>query len=384
MISAARLAWLQLRRQKIRLAVALAGVGFAVVLMTMQLGFRDALFASAVGLHQRLDGELFLIHPHHSFLALPRAIPRSRLYQALAFPGVEAVSPIYTGLGPFKHPVTGESRSIFVLGIDPAAHVLAMPAVDAHRDELRYPDVVFYDEQSRPEFGPVAELVRAGEKVETEIGPRRVEVRRLFPLGTSFGIDGTVITSDLNFLRIFPQHTAGTITFGLIRLAPGADLRAVHDGLAAWLPRDVQVMTKAEFVAREIHHWATATPIGFVFTFGVIMGITVGSIIVYQILFADISDHLAEYATLKAMGYTNRYLAGVVLAEALILAVVGFLPALGVAAWLYRVTASATNLPMRLAPDRAALVLALTVLMCCVSGLLAMRKLRGADPAEVF
>ena len=135
---------------------------------------------------------------------------------------------------------------------------------------------------------------------------------------------------------------------------------------------------------REVHYWATATPIGYVFSFGVVMGLVVGGIIVYQILFADISDHLAEYATLKAMGYTNRYLAALVLMEALILAVGGYLPGLAVCHWLYAITQSATMLPMQLTAERGILVLGLTAVMCAASGAVAMRKLRAADPAEIF
>jgi putative ABC transport system permease protein len=384
MISAARLAWLQLRRQKVRFAVALAGVAFAVVLMLMQLGFRDALFTSAVVIHRRLTADVVLVHPNYNILPFPALFPRRRLYQALGFDGVESVTPLYTALGRWKNPVTGLSRTIFVVGIDPVEDVLDVPEVNAARTLMRYPDVVLYDELSRPEFGPIAATLRAGEEVGTEVSGRRVTVGGLFRLGCSFGIDATMITSDLNFLRLFPYQAPGAITAGLIRLRPGADPRAVRDALAAALPRDVDVLTKDGYIAREIGYWQKNTPIGYVFTFGVLMGLVVGAIIVYQILFADIADHLSEYATLKAIGYTRRYLAAVVLMEALILAVVGYAPAVGTSVWLYGVTAAATGLPMRLTPERAVLALGLTIVMCWVSGLIAMRKLSAADPAEIF
>src|SRR5215470_14996658 len=103
MISGARLAWLQLRRQKVRFAVAIAGVAFAVVLMFMQLGFQDALFRSAVNVHQRLKGELFFLHPNYNVVAFPIYFPRARLYQALAFDGVTSVTPVYTGPAQWKN-----------------------------------------------------------------------------------------------------------------------------------------------------------------------------------------------------------------------------------------------------------------------------------------
>jgi putative ABC transport system permease protein len=384
MISAARLAWLQLRREKVRLAVAVAGVAFAVVLIMMQLGFQDALFRSAVTVHQHLNGDVFLINPHAPMLALPKTFPRRRLYQALGFEGVDWVSAVYTVLTPWQNPVTGKTRDIYVIGIDPAKDVLDLPEVAAHRDQIRYPDFVLYDEQSRPEYGPIAERVKAGEEVTTELNRRGVVVKGLFRLGTSFGIDGSVITSDLNLFRVRPDMVPGTPTIGVIHLQPGRDPRAVRAALATALPNDVTVLTKQEYMDREIHYWATNTPIGYVFTFGVAIGLVVGSIIVYQILFADVSDHLAEYATLKAMGYANRYLVGVVMMEAVILAVIGFLPGLAVCGWLYGLTRSATMLPMEITVGRSVFVLGLTVAMCWISGLMAMRKLRAADPADVF
>jgi len=384
MISSARLAWLQLRREKIRLAIALAGVAFAVLLMLMQVGFQDALFRSAANLHRHLDAEVFLVGANYNVLCFPTTFSRRRLYQALGFPGVRSVSPVYTMLARWKNPFDGRIRDIFLLGIDPADHALDIPEVDAQRALLHEPDVALFDEWSRPEFGPVADTVQANGALTTELSTRRITVRGLFPLGTSFGVDGTVLTSDLNFRRIFPGRPPGAIGIGLVQLQPGASPEAVRERLAAALPRDVHVLTKREFIAHEVAYWATATPIGFVFTFGVVMGIVVGVIIVYQILFADISDHLSEYATLKAMGYTNRYLAGVVVMEATILAALGFVPGIASALWLYDLTAESTRLPMRLEPARALLVLGLTLIMCWLSALLAIRKLRTADPAEVF
>lgn len=367
-----------------RFAIALAGVSFAVVLILMQIGFQDALFESAVTLHTRLKGDLVLISPHWSILPLPKTFPRRRLYQARGFEGVSAVSPVYTAIVRWTNHVDGTTREIFMIGVNPSDDALDISEMASGRETIRYPDVVLFDEASRPEFGPVADAVRAERELSTEVNQHRITVRGLFRLGTSFGVDGTIITSDVNFWRIFPVRAPGALSIGLVRLAPGTDPMVVRDALDAALPNDVLVLTRAQFAARDVRYWATATPIGYVFTFGVIMGLVVGAIIVYQILFADIADHLPEYATLKAMGYTNRYLAAVVLVEALLLAVIGFLPALGICAWLFQLTQAATMLPLRITLARTLLVLALTIGMCWVSGAIAMRKLRSADPAEVF
>jgi putative ABC transport system permease protein len=384
MISGARLAWLQLRRQKVRFAVAIAGVAFAVILMFMQLGFQDALFRSAVNVHQRLRGDLFLFHPNYSVLALATQFPRVRLYQAAGFDGVESVTPVYIGITKWKNPLTGRTRDIFVMGVDPSADVFDSDDVRAQIDVVRYPDMVLFDEYSRPEYGPVAAELRAGRPVTTEVRNRSVTVRGLFRMGTSFGVDGTVFTSDLNFARINPHLPLGKVGIGVIRLKPGTDPQAVAAAMRASLAHDVKIYTKQEMLDAEVGYWATATPIGFVFTFGVVMGLVVGMIIVYQILFADISDHLKEYATLKAMGYTNRYLSGVVLMEASILALVGFVPGVAICERLYAVARQATMLPMAIEPVRASQVLGLTLVMSWGSAMIAMRKLRAADPADVF
>jgi putative ABC transport system permease protein len=384
MISGARLAWLQLRRQKVRFAVAIAGVAFAVILMFMQLGFQDALFRSAVNVHRRLLGQLFFFHPNYNVLAFTSSFPRARLYQALSFDGVESVTPVYTGMATWKNPETGRTRDIFTLGIDPTKDVFDSDEVRTQAHLLRHPDVVLYDEFSRPEFGPVAAMFKAGGDVVTEARNRDVTVRGLFKMGTSFGIDGTIFTSDLNFMRINTHVPPGKVGIGVVRLKPGTNVNAMQARMRAELPKDVKIVTKQEMIDHEVGYWSTATPIGFVFTFGVVMGLVVGMIIVYQILFADISDHLKEYATLKAMGYTNRYLSVVVLFEATILGIAGFFPGVLICERLYAVTKQATMLPMAIEPVRASQVLVLTLVMCWASAMIAMRKLRAADPADVF
>jgi len=381
---ASSLARRQLLHQRRRLFVALAGVAFAVLLMLMQLGFRTALFASAVRFHSHLEGDVFLVSPRSVYLAQMQSFTSRRLYQALGLPGVEWVSPVYTAVALWKNPFNGMTRRIFVAAFDPSKRTIDIDGVTAQLDTLPHPDVALFDEASRPDYGPVAETFRQRGSLHVEVEDRDIQIVGLFHLGTSFGIDGNLITSDLNFLRIFPKHEEGLIQIGVVHLAPGADPQAVRDALAAALPHDVDVLTRAAFMEREITYWASATPIGFVFTFGAIMGFVVGMVIVYQILFADVSEHLAEYATLKAMGYRDGYLFFVVLYQAIILAVLGFIPGLLVSLQLYKVTANATHLPMNLTPQIGAFILGLTMVMCMLSGLIAVRKVRSADPAEVF
>lgn len=379
------LAWLQLTRERLRLTVAVAGVAFAVVLILMQLGFREALFESAVRYHQAFSYDLALVSPKTAFIVQPQSFARRRLYQTLGFEGVADVTPVYLGQQVWKNPDDPtETRLIFVVGVDPSRDVLDVVGIQDRWARIQLPDFVLYDRASRPEYGSVVARLESGETVLTEVGDRRIEVAGLFELGTSFGIDGSVVTSDLNFLRLFPNRSPGAVDIGLVRLEPGVDPEAVRDAIAASIPRDVEVLTRADFIAREKAYWDASTPIGYVFLFGVIMGLAVGGIIVYQILFSDVSDHLPEYATLKAMGYPNAYLSSVVLQESIILALLGYVPGVIVALGLYAASGAATRLPLQLTPGRGFFVLLLTVAMCCGSGAIALRKVRSADPAEVF
>ena len=378
------LGWLQLKHRPLRLLVALAGIGFAVLLILMQLGFRSALFESAVRYHERLVYDIALFSPDSVFIVRPQPFSIRRLYQALGVDGVEEVTPVYIFPSVWKNPWDHQRRSITTIGFDPNSELLDTPGFESVRPLLSQQDVVVFDEGSRPEFGPVADTLRKQGPFSTEINDREVEVVGLFRMGTSFGIDGSVITSDDNWLRLFPERPRNEIQLGLIRLEPNADVTAVRDHLREVLPEDVLVMSKQDFVDREVKYWNSATPIGYVFAFGAIMGFIVGAIIVYQVLFTDVSEHLHEYATLRAMGYRNSFVSGIVLQQAAILAVLGFIPGVAVVYWLYGKASAATNLPLYLTMERGLTVFLLTLGMCAVSGLLAVRKVRRLDPADVF
>lgn len=379
------LAWLQLTREKIRLLVALAGIAFACILMFMQLGFQDSLLESAIRFHVALKGEIFLVSPQSNALIAMNTFSQRRLYQALGFEGVRAISPVYVGFALWKNPQTRRTRSIFVVGVDSSADLLELPELTPDKlEEIKKADVVLFDRRSRSEFGPIPEWFEAGREVFTEVGNRRVQVGGLFKMGATFGADGTILTSDLNFLRIFPQRERGLVDIGVVQLQPGVDPQPLVQQMRALLPEDVRVLSRAEFIDMEQSYWEEGTAIGFIFGLGVAMGFIVGIVIVYQILYTDVSDHLAEYATLKAMGYTDTYLLGVVFQEAILLAGLGYIPAFALAVLLYDLTANATLLPIAMTFNRAVLVLLLAVSMCFISGAIAVRRLRAADPADIF
>ncbi|MBH8555888.1 FtsX-like permease family protein [Nostocaceae cyanobacterium CENA357] len=378
------LAWRQLMKEKTRLAVAVAGITFADMLMFIQLGFESALFDAAIKPHRSLQADLVLINPQFQTLFSVKSFSRERLYQTLGYEGVQSVTSLYIGTAQWRNPETRLDRAILVWGIDPTESAFNLPEIQQNQNDLKQLYQVLFDQAGRPEYGAVGDIFKETGNFQTELNNKAVRVKGVFSSGASFAADGNVITSDSTFLQLFPERKPDRVEVGLITLKAGADAEKMRSQLAARLPNDVIVLTPEGFAQVEKKYWETGTGIGFIFGLGTAVGFIVGIVIVYQILYSDVSDHLPEYATLKAMGYTDNYLLGVLLQEAFFLAILGFLPGFILSFGLYQVTYAATMLPIFMTVDRAIRVWILTLIMCSFSGAIAMRKLRSADPADVF
>ena len=378
------LAWLLLTRQPLRLLVAIAGICFAGILMFMQLGFRDGLFDASVTVHKLFDADLVLVSPRSMSSISMSGFPRRRLVQAMAHKDVIGTTPVNWNFLLWRNPQTLSTRAILALGFEPGSPLLIDPNFAEKAQSLKNSGRVLFDDLSRQEFGPVPEWFSEGRIVETEVAGKRVRVAGLVSLGPSFGADGNLITSRETFLKLLPSTPPGSIEIGLVRLSAEADHTKVLRSLAASLPNDVKVLTRQEFIDFEKNYWRTSTSIGFIFTLGAAMGFVVGCVIVYQILYSDVSDHLAEYATLMAMGYRLRTLFGVVAREGIFLAVMGYVPAYLSGQALYALVRSSTKLPVAMDPQRTFLVFFLILFMCMASASVAMRRLVDADPADIF
>ena len=379
----ARLAWRQLVFDRTKLVAAICGVLFACVLVFMQLGFRDALYASAASAPVKLNGDLFLMHKQSEALWRPVRFKRSELMRVLGNSAVAEAYPLYLGLAPFKNIQTRTKRTLMVYGFDPDSQIFKIDAIDDKRAELRLKDTVLFDEYSRPEFGPMRQLLAADQNV-TEINDYKVTVVGLFRLGVSFAADGNVVTSDLNFMRIFSRRNHEDIDLGVIKLHPGASATQVQAALRSQLNEFVNIFTYEELLSYEKDYWANTAPIGFIFGFGTVMGWVVGLVIVYQILFTDIANHRNEFATLKAMGYEQGYFVRVVFASAFFLAVLGFIPGYLLSLGLYHMAESKMYMPMPLPFSKVTTVFMFMLSMCFMAGLLAIRKLKDANPADMF
>jgi putative ABC transport system permease protein len=379
------LAWRQLFHQRARLLAATAGIVFAVVLIMVQLGFQAALYESATLHYDLMTADIVLLSPQYEAIMYNNSgFPLERLNQAYAVNGVSSTLAVYGSFVAWKNPWTRKERTMYMFGFNPVPGFFNLGAIKDPGPLLRQSDSVLFDVLSRKEYGDVPAAFRAGKRVVTEIVGRRVEVTGLFSAGTSFGIDGAVVLSDANFFRLLPGRSPDVVNFGLIKLKPGFDPDQVRAQLEKVLPNDVRVLTHSQLDANEREFWSSNTPIGFIFALGVGLGLVVGIIVVYQILYTDVSDHLQEYATLKAIGYKDSFLFSIIIYESLILSVFGYIPGFLISLLIYRIATNATFLPLRMNAERGVVVYLLTIAMCVVSGALALRRLRKADPAEIF
>jgi putative ABC transport system permease protein len=372
--------WLNLWHEKVRLGVAIAGVAFADMLIFMNLGFLGSVAETATMMYDKVNADIYLTSPRSVTFISSYPIPRQRIYQVAGIAGVERAMPLYIGYLMWRNPQTQLSRGIVAYGINPHDPVFLLPELQSpqHQAALDRWNTTLIDRQSRPEFGPITT------GTVTEAKRRQIEIGGQFSLGTSFSADGNLIMSDRNFRRYFTPRPLDRINLGLIKLQPNADLARTVAAIRQILPADVKVLTKQQAIDRDREFWINTSSTGFIFTMGVAVSCVVGTAIVYQILFTDIAKNLKQYATLKAIGYPNRYLFAIVIQEALILAILGYLPGLGISLGLYELTRRGANMPMAMELSRILTVLLLTVGMCVFSGLISVQKAITADPADVF
>ena len=309
------LAWKNLTHDRRRLMVAISGIGFAVVLMFMQTGFKNALFDSTVQILRDLNADLVLIAPARYALPANQTFSLQRIYQARGCEGVRAAYPLYMERprAVWKQP-NGKGYPIRVLACDPSQPVLLMPEIADHADALKQENTVLIDEKSKSSYRPPDSRASWHEWHDVALSGKSIRVVGTFRLGTDFANDGNLLMSTANFAKFFPSRVPlgkdplELVDLGVVQLKDGANVQEVKRQLQARLPCDVAVFTKSEMIDREMGFWQHSTPIGYIFMIGTVIGFLVGVIICYQIINADIADHMPEFATLKAMGYRNRYL----------------------------------------------------------------------------
>ncbi len=383
------LAWKNLTSDWRRMLLASAGVAFAAVLMFMQNGFRNALLDSPVQLVRMIECDLIAVSPARYALPTDQTFPASLLDRALSSPDIESVAPLWMeATVSYVRIAHLPRRPIRVLGLPDQPGWFNDPRLASQYELIRLPSAALLDDRSRREYGFDLNDPESLRGQVIELANQSLRVVGTVSIGSDFANEGTLLMNQQNFSRYFPFRGNGdplsVVDLGLIRLRSGADPQAAAAALNRLDPAAWVVMTKDELIQREIDFWNRQTPVGMIFAIGALMGFAVGVIICYQILFTSIHDAMPEYATLKAMGYPNRFFVGLVVRQSIYLSIIGFFPALAISWGLFHLLEWLAGLPMMLTFWRASLVLGLTTLMCLISGLLALRKLLHADPASLF
>lgn len=397
-----------------RTAVALAGLGFSLVVIFLQLGFLQVMLSTATTVLDKLDYDIMIVSKNYHYLADAGQFPLPRLVRARAVRGVERVLPVYVRFGIWRSQASpgayapaaedGRPQSILVLGLPPEARppgelpFKSFGEFDPQQiveqlPQLATPRALLIDRNSRDEFGPQEP------NTPVELNGEDFKIVGRCDLGTGFSATGAALLESHNFARAFGGGALDEPTLGLVTVADGEDVAAVAGRLEEALPifrdeqgggppgatGDVRVVIKEDLREQERKYWRSEKAIGSIFQMGIGISVFVGFVVVYQVLSSDIADHMAEYATLKALGATDRRIAGVVIEQALLLGLIGYGLALLASAGLYSLVEYLTRLPMTL---RVWWILAwpmfLAVAITAGSALLSVRKVYRADPAELF
>lgn len=381
------LAWLQLKRQPVRYLVAVTGIGFAALLMYMQLGFQSGLLTSATTFYEALDADLVLISPATLNSGNFQQFPQSLLFKSLGTTGVKQIVPLYVANVNVQRLGGVKPTSLRLIGYDPESRVLNLPEVIEQTSLLKTPGYVLFDTLGNRNTGPIGAAIQKNKYQELILSDFSKTFRAvgLFRLGSTFAADSNLISSDTTAIQLaFRQINTGEISLGLIRVDKGSDTKKIQSYLQKSYGDEVQVLSKEELIAQERDYWNTASSFGVIFGFGTIMGLLVGGVVVYQVLYTDVSDHLKEYATLKAMGFSDSFILTIVIQEAILLGASSFIPATIVSAGMYAFLTAASGIRIEMTTDKTTLVGVLTLSVCAASAAIAIRKLQEADPASVF
>ncbi len=370
--------------------LALAGIGVAIVLIFMQLGFLGAVQNTATNIFEKFEFELLVRSPNYLHLADTDKFDRRVLDEIASFPGVKSVAHVKIAMGSWRNR-EGQPHGVLLFGIPVDRVPFNDPLVTADVDKLLVANSLLIDRKCHPDFSPL-DGRRFGELDigrSVVVSDQTLTVSGLFTMGSGLACNGAAIVSEATFAKLAPYFRERDISIGLVRLDPEADPRELATQLRNRLQnRDgsapVEILSRGEVTRRELRRWVAETPIGFIFSLGVGIAAIVGTAIVYMVLANDVTARLPEYATLRAMGYSPLYLASVVMKQAAYLAIFAFLPALALSWLLYWITGSAAGMDLSMTGWRIIGVLVMTFGICGISGLFALKKLWQVQPADLF
>jgi putative ABC transport system permease protein len=359
-----------------RLALSIGGIAFAVTVMFLQLGFLNGINDSQAGVARMVNADFVVLHKKRTTLDKWTGFEPIRLGQLSVIPGVREVIPIYMdGVG-LRNPQTKQVRRIVVYAFSPEAKPFNLPDLaDGALDLLKVRGNALFDVRSRDIYG----TFQIGDPLDIDGKPYRVAGYVNF--GPNLINDGTIFMSNGSWIG---DGASARPVMAFLRLDGGGDMEKRIDAVRKALPDDLNGLTPEDLATREILYMTLNAPIGTVFAVGLLVSLVIGIVICYQLLFNEVTDNVQQYATLKAMGFGPPYLIGIILEEAVTLAIAGYIPGLLASFLIYHLIGDATRLAMFLTVERIVMIFALTVFMCITAGILAIRKVLKLDPAELF
>jgi len=359
----------------LRFIATLVGIVFSVVLVMVQMGLFLGFGRMVTTMIDHANADLWVVPKSAKSFEDPSLLDLKLRDKVASVDGVASAVPLVIGFSDWRLD-TGEMTPVFIVGADPKAGV------------LQPWNVVEGDVREFAQFGGVAvdrtyfdRLGIKGLGATAEIRGRRVKVVALTDGIRSFTTTPYVFV-DLKNARLYTGTPPNRASSLMIRLKPDADRAKAIDAIRDHVG-DAEVLTSNEFRSRSRSFWLFGTGAGAALFAGALLGVIVGTVIVAQTLYSSTKDHLSEFATLRAMGSSNSYIYNVIIYQALLNAVFGFVLASAIGYVVVQMTAKSA-LPIVITPWLVAALLALTIVMCVSSGIVAIIRVVRIDPASVF
>lgn len=361
---------------RIRLIVTLVGILFSIVLVAVQLGLYLGARKMIIDMIENAHGELWITaYGAKSFEEGGILLTPRERHAALTAPGVKAVVPLIVSFAEWRKPGGGSTNSVIVGTDAEDGGLKPWNLVEGSIASIEAPDGVAVDRSYLRDLG----VAGVGDTAQVDQG--RVRVRAITEGIRSFTMAPYVFTT-LNRARSLLGVPGENVTYYLVQVAPGTDVGHLRQDLVTRLP-GVEVLTKAEFRDRSLDQWLFSTGAGVALIGGAILGLLVGTVIVAQTLYSSTKDHLNEFATLRALGSSSGYIHRVILAQAGLSAVIGYVLGMIIALTVV-VLSTHTALPIIMTPGLAVSLFLLTLFMCAISAVSAIMKVTKIDPAMVF
>jgi putative ABC transport system permease protein len=370
------LAFRNLFQDRVRLIVTLVGIVFSVVLFTVELGLFFGFQRTVAIMIDHATADLWIAPAETKSFEATALLDGRERFRALAVPGVAEVTPVLIGFTYWRKPDGKSSTPVFLIGSQLGNGGLQpWNLIEGSINDLAKPQAVAIDRSYFDRLG-VSEL---GDSAE--IGDQKARVAAVTKGIRSFTTTPYVFTS-LDRARSYVNTPPSSATYFTVRLAPGANVDDVRRQLASALP-NLEIITPDEFRQRSRTYWLFGTGAGAALFGSAVLGIIVGTVIVAQTLYSNTKDHLSEFATLRAMGSSRRFLYKVILWQALMSAVIGFAIAASISLVVARASTD-TALPIIMPPLLIAGLFALTVGMSVASAFSAIVVVTRVDPVTVL